>query len=91
VNNAVSRAAGVLAVAATGAVALAAFAGNLDAAARARPVMAAPEPGAARPPEGLSAEEAAVTTEIIQRAFASTFRLLGLIAAGLAWLSALLA
>jgi EmrB/QacA subfamily drug resistance transporter len=100
VNNAVSRAAGVLAVAAMGAVALAAFAGNLDTLAaeggldaetRAHLAMAAPELGAARPPAGLSAEEAAVTTNIIREAFTMTFRLLGLIAAGLAWLSALLA
>jgi len=100
VNNAVSRAAGVLAVAVMGAVALATFAGFLDAraaeagldpGARAALAAAAPQLGAARPPEGLSAEQREAAGLAIRLAFVEMFRLLGLIASGLAWVSALTA
>lgn len=100
VNNAVSRAAGVLAIATMGALALAVFAGNLDdaavrldldAASRAALVAQAPQLGAAQPPPGLGAEPAAAVGNAIRQAFADTFRVLGFVAAALAWTSALVA
>lgn len=100
VNNAVSRAAGVLAIAMMGALALVTFAANLDAlaaergldaATRASLAAAAPQLGAAEPPDGLSAEQRRAAEDAVQLAFVEMFRLLGLIAAGLAWVSALVA
>lgn len=100
VNNAVSRAAGVLTVAIFGALALALFAANLgaaadglglDSAARAALLAEAPKLGGASPPPGLPADLGAATVEAIRQAFADTFRLLGILSAALAWVSALVA
>jgi EmrB/QacA subfamily drug resistance transporter len=100
INNAVSRAAGVLAIAAFGAVALFAFGAALETrtsqldlpvAARAAIHAEAANLGNAHPPAGLSAEASAAVELAIKQSFVDMFRLLAAIAAGLAWLSALLA
>ncbi|NJN17570.1 MAG: MFS transporter [Oscillochloris sp.] len=100
VNNAISRAAGVMAVAMMGALALALFAANLesyaaalnlDPAARNALLAEASKLGAAQPPPGLPESQAAATAQAIDRAFVEMFRILGFIAAGLAWAGALMA
>jgi EmrB/QacA subfamily drug resistance transporter len=100
VNNAVARAAGVIAVAVLGTVALLSFRGALDArtAALALPAPAraalqqeAAKLGDAAVPPGLPPPQAAAVTDAIKWAFVDTFRLIVTLAAGLAWLSALLA
>jgi EmrB/QacA subfamily drug resistance transporter len=100
VNNAVSRVAGVLAVAVLGALALASFTGNLrlaadglglDPAGRAALLAEAPQLGAAQPPPNLSADQTSAAREAIRQSYVATFRLIGFITAGLAWASALAA
>jgi EmrB/QacA subfamily drug resistance transporter len=100
VNNAVSRAAGVLAVAVLGAVALSSFAGNLagaadtlglDATQRAALLAQAPQLGAAQVPAGLPPDQVDAVDAAIGDAFVATFRLLGIIAAALAWAGAVCA
>jgi hypothetical protein len=100
INNAVSRAAGVLALAVFGALALSAFGaaletrtGQLDlpSAARAAIHAQAANLGNAHAPAGLTAESSSAVEQAIKLAFVDTFRLLAGIAAGMAWLSALLA
>lgn len=97
VNNAVSRAAGVLAVAIFGAIALGAFSSNLLQ--RAEPLNLAPAAqtelmqqaaklGAAQPPADLPAETQAQLGEAIKLSFVDTFRLIAIIAAVMAWISA---
>lgn len=97
VNNAVSRAAGVLAVAVFGAIALGAFSTNLSQ--RAEPLNLAPAAqtelmqqaanlGAAQPPADLPQETQAQIGQAIKLSFVDTFRLIALIAAVMAWLSA---
>lgn len=100
INNAVSRAAGVLALAVFGAIALWAFGAALDtrtgtldlpSAARAAVHAQAANLGNAHSPVGLTAEVSSAIEQAIKLAFVDTFRLLAAIAAGMAWLSALLA
>lgn len=97
VNNAVSRIAGVLAVAMMGLTALLIFAGALNARAVAADLPAsvrqaladaAPQLGAAAPPAGLSEPQRAAAAQAIKLAFVDAFRALAWIAATLAWISA---
>lgn len=98
VNNAVSRVAGVLAIAALGALALVVFSGQLSTASaglglgpegRAALIAQAPQLGAAQPPPGLSAAQTAAARRAIRASYVATFRLICFVAAGLAWASAL--
>ena len=100
VNNAVARAAGVVAVAVLGAVALLSFRGALDshtavlalpAAAQTALQREAANLGNAAVPLGLPPAQAAAVERAIKLAFVDTFRLVLLLAAGLSWLSAGLA
>jgi EmrB/QacA subfamily drug resistance transporter len=100
INNAVSRTAGVLALAIVGAVALAVFAGALDTRTAALPlaptVRAALQAqtaqlGAARVPPGVAPAQAAAVATAIKLAFVDMFRLVMFICTGLAWLSGLMA
>lgn len=100
VNNAVSRASGVLAVAVFGALALAVFAASLGGSANELGLAAeqreallaeAPNLGAAQPPAGLSQEQQVAVTDAIDTAFVDAFRVVAFISAGLAWASALVA
>ena len=100
VNNAVSRAAGVLAIAVFGAIALLTFGSalaartsSLDLPAQARAALQtqAANLGNAHPPSGLAPDTAGAVTAAIKLAFVDMFRRIVLIGAGLAWLSALLA
>lgn len=100
VNNAVSRAAGVIAVAVLGAVALLSFRGALDThtaalaldpPARSALQHEAANLGNAAVPPGLAPAQAAAVQEAIKLAFVDTFRLIMLLAAGLSWISAVLA
>jgi MFS family permease len=100
INNAVSRTAGVLAIATVGAAALLAFAGALDARTgeialpdRARIALhnQASQLGAAAVPVEVAPEQVGAVKTAIRLAFVDTFRLVMLICAGLAWLSALIA
>lgn len=100
VNNAVSRAAGVLAIAAFGAIALASFSGALGSRGAALRLpqevqqalqAQASNLGNAQPPPSLPQDAQAQAVQAIKLAFVDMFRLLALIGAGLAWLSALLA
>ncbi|GAB4217332.1 MAG: MFS transporter [Roseiflexaceae bacterium] len=99
ISNAVSRAAGVLAVAIMGGLALLSFGAALEA--RSAPLELAPAAreallaqasrlGEAQPPTGLTAALAEQVQQVIRLAFVDTFRLMMLIATGLSWLSALL-
>jgi EmrB/QacA subfamily drug resistance transporter len=97
INNAVSRTAGVLALAIIGAVALLLFAANLDArtaslglseAARRALHEAAGQLGAAQPPAEVVPSQAGAVRQAIRVAFVDTFRVVMFICAGLAWLSA---
>ncbi len=100
INNAVSRAAGVLAVAVFGAIALSSFSAtlerravplNLPAQAQSELRAEAAKFGDAQPPTSISSNQQAAVDEQIKLSFVDTFRLLAFIAAGLAWLSAALA
>ena len=97
VNNAVSRTAGVLAVAVMGLAALLLFAASLHARAVAAelpdPVLqalaqAAPQLGAAAPPAGLPEPQQIAAEQAIKLAFVDTFRTLAWASAALAWVSA---
>jgi EmrB/QacA subfamily drug resistance transporter len=99
INNAVARTAGVLAVAVLGAIALVVFTQNLDN--RGAQLSLAPEMRSAlhqeankladaAPPQGLDADTAANVRAAIQWSFIDTFRMVAIVGAVLAWLSALL-
>lgn len=99
INNAVSRLAGVLAVAVLGGIALISFSSNLDdqtenidlsAAQQANLEAAADELANARPPDNLSPDTQQAVDQAIKKAFVNTFRLINLIGAGMCWVSALL-
>jgi len=100
INNAVARTAGVLAIAIMGALALVAFRGALEARTvqlglpsevRVALESEASKLADADAPPGLPPQTQAAVEESIKLAFVDTFRLTTYIAAGLAWLSALLA
>src|SRR6266508_1656626 len=100
INNAVSRTAGVLAIAIVGAAALLAFAGALDRrtaqlnladTARTALHAEANQLGAATVPAGVAPEQAAAVATAIKLAFVDTFRVVMLLCTGLAWLSAAMA
>jgi EmrB/QacA subfamily drug resistance transporter len=100
VNNAVSRTAGVLAIAVVGAVALFTFAGalqertasiNLSAAARVALQAETGRLGGAEVPAQVAAEDTGATKLAIRLAFVDAFRTVMAICAGLAWLSAAIA
>jgi EmrB/QacA subfamily drug resistance transporter len=100
INNAVSRQAGVVAIAVFGAVALVSFSHALDTktarismtpAQQAALHAQASKLGDAKPPDGLDASAAVAVANAIDRAFVGTFRVIALIAAGMCWISAALA
>jgi MFS family permease len=100
VNNAVSRVAGVLAVAVMGLMALLVFAPALQTEAtnlglsdmvREALALEAPKLGGAQVPPGLAESEAETARTAIDTAFVQSFRVLAFIAAGLAWISAAVA
>lgn len=100
VNNAVSRAGGVLAIAIFGALALFLFSNSLDLRAtaldlppeaRAALQAEAARRGAAEPPAALNESQAAEVEQQIRVAFVAAFRRIALLAATLAGLSALIA
>ncbi len=99
ISNAVSRAAGVLAVAVMGGLALLSFGAALETrsaplalppAAREVLLAQASRLGEARPPDELPPALAEAAQQAIRLAFVDTFRLMMGIAAALSWLSALL-
>lgn len=100
VNNAVARAAGVLAIAIMGGIALSTFmsalttsleASDVPQEVRSEVMANADSLGATEAPEGTAEEAAAVVKNAVNESFVQTFRLMMVIGAGLAWLSALLA
>ena len=100
VNNAVSRIAGVLALAVLGSVALLAFSGSLveqtrnislDNGQRRFLLAQANALGAALPPAGLDTQTSQAVQSAISQSFVSAYRLVMLVCAGLAWLSSLAA
>ncbi len=100
VNNAVSRTAGVLAIAIVGALALITFAGELEShtaglglsAPVQQALMAeASKLGGAAVPAQAGAQQAAAIAASIKQSFIDAFRLVMFICAGLAWLSAVAA
>ena len=100
VNNAVSRTAGVLALATIGAVALLLFSNalttrsaalNLSTADQAALQAEASKLGGAQPPASLPAAQRDPVQQAIKLAFVDTFRVVMVIGAAMAWLSAALA
>ena len=100
VNNAVTRSAQVLALAILGAVAIFTFSSALQTRAdtlplspqqRATLVADAGKLGETPPPPGLDQQAASQVTAAVQESFVNTFRLLSIISAGMALLSAALA
>ena len=100
VNNAVSRTAGVLAVAIFGAIALGVFSIDLEKRIAALDLPdeheqavldEASELGDAQVPEVVSEEQAPAVARIIDKSFVKTFQVINYIAAGMAFTSALLA
>lgn len=100
INNAVSRAAGVLAIAVVGAIALIVFSGalssrtaNLHLSGKAQQALSAEagKLGGATVPAEVGPQDTAATEFSIRQSFADTFRLVMFICAGLAWTSALAA
>ncbi len=99
INNAVARIAGVLAIAVMGSVALLTFAGRLEA--NARVIDLSPQMrqdlknesarlGLAQVPIGVPAGQAPAVRQVIRLSFVQTYRLVMIICAALAWLSALM-
>jgi EmrB/QacA subfamily drug resistance transporter len=100
INNAVSRTAGVLAIAVVGAAALFLFSNSLqarsthieiDGPARAALSAEASRLGAAEVPAGVSPERAGEVRTAIRLAFVDSFKVVMLICAALAWIGAALA
>jgi hypothetical protein len=100
INNAVSRTAGVLAIAIVGALALFVFANALDqrtatlglpATARAALQADAARLGAAGVPEGVTPEQSEAIRLAIRLAFVDAYRVVMFVCAGLAWLGAAVA
>lgn len=100
INNAVSRAAGVLAVAIVGSIALIVYAGSLTSQTaglhlsdKAQQALSAEAEklGGATVPEEVGPQNISAVTVSIKQSFADTFRLVMFICAGLAWASALAA
>ena len=97
VNNAVSRTAGVLAIAIIGALSLIFFANALQShtsaldlpqSARQALMAQAGKLGAATAPAGIPTQQAAAVNAGIKQSFADTFRVVMFITAALAWVSA---
>ncbi|HEX3053646.1 MAG TPA: MFS transporter [Aggregatilineaceae bacterium] len=100
INNAVARLAGVLAIAVMGAIALGVFSAaltreaeaiNLSGSEREALHDQAGELGNAEAPDSIAADQRPAVENAIQRAFVSTFRVLAVIGAALAWISAFVA
>lgn len=100
VNNAVSRTAGVLAVAIFGAIALGVFGRELETKTNALDLSSdqelavlaeSGELGDAQVPDIIPQEQAPGVERVIDEAFVETFQIINYIAAGMAWVSALLA
>jgi EmrB/QacA subfamily drug resistance transporter len=100
INNAVSRQAGVVAIAVFGAVSLVSFSHALDSNTAHMSLTSAQQValhdqasnlGDAKPPDGLDPNTAAAVAHAIDRSFVDTFRVIALIAAGLCFVSAVLA
>lgn len=100
INNAVSRIAGVLAIAIIGALALSLFSAeltalsqrlNLDATMQAALLAEANQLGAAQPPEGLEPAVAGAIRDAIRQALIASYQTVQLICAGLAFASAVAA
>ncbi len=100
INNAVSRTAGVLALAIVGALALFVFASALD---RRTATLGLPAPaiaalqadsarlGATNVPAGVTPEQSDAIRQAIRLAFVDVYRVVMLVCAGMAWLSAAMA
>jgi EmrB/QacA subfamily drug resistance transporter len=98
INNAVSRTAGVLAIAVVGSIALIAFSSSLNSRTAS---LALPQPvhqtlmaeagklGGASVPPGVNDSSAAAVSDAIKMSFVDTFRLVMFISTGLAWVAAL--
>jgi hypothetical protein len=100
INNAVSRTAGVLAIAIVGALALFIFASALEQRTTALDIPAevraalqadAARLGAARVPAGVTPEQSDAIRRAIRLAFVDAYRVVMFVCAGLAWLSAAMA
>ncbi|MCL4562234.1 MAG: MFS transporter [Chloroflexi bacterium] len=100
INNAVSRTAGVLTIAIVGSIALVVFGSSLQEhtsqlalspEAQASLQVEAQNLGETSVPSQVAPSQAAAVADSIHLAFVGTFRLVALICAGMAWLSALLA
>jgi len=100
INNAVARTAGVLAIAIISSVALVRFSGLLDAniahlgapaAVQTQMHEEASKLADAKPPEDIPAEMKSVLTQAVKMSYIETFKLVSIIGAVMAWLSALLA
>ncbi len=100
INNAVARTAGVLAIAIVSSIALIRFGGLLDmnvanmgapAAVQTQMHEEASKLADAKPPEDIPADMQLVLTQAVKMSYIETFRLISIIGAVMAWLSALLA